>query len=83
MYDENYNLIDYVYFSKLQTQNKSCVHSGDDREGKNKEGDNEVISINMDLLDKNIKYIFPVMNVYSGQSSFNKVKGAYCRILDS
>jgi len=37
----------------------------------------------MNLLDKKIKYIWPVMNVYSGKSSFKDVKGAYCRILDS
>jgi len=83
MYDDSNNLIDYVFYKKLNTENNSCIHSGDDRYGKNKDGDNEVISINLKKLDTRIKHIWPVINVYSGFSSFKDVSGAYCRILDN
>jgi len=83
MYDENYNLVDSVSFMRLTSADNSCKHSGDDRHGKNAEGDNEVISIDLNLLNPKVKSIWPILNVYSGFNSFRDVNGAYCRILDS
>jgi len=73
MFDENYNQVDYVYYGKLNSVDNSCKHSGDDTSGKNKEGDNEVITINVNKLDPKIKSIWPIINVYSGYKSFKDI----------
>lgn len=58
------------------------MHSGDDTEGKNPDGDNEVISIDLNKLDTKITSIWPIINVYSGFNSFKDISGVYCKILD-
>ena len=56
------------------------IHSGDNLTGEG-EGDDEVITINLDDLPENVESIWPVITIYSTHT-FNQIKGAFCRIFD-
>lgn len=68
IFDTNKNLVEVVYFGKLQSS--GVVHSGDDRTG-DVDGDdgldNEVIQINLSQIPANIEHVVFVLNSFQGQ----------------
>lgn len=68
IFDNNKNLVDTVYFGKLQSAGIS--HSGDDTTG-DMDGDdgldNEVIQINLNQIPANIDNVVFVLNSFQGQ----------------
>jgi len=68
LYDGSKNLIDCVYFGKLEQP--GMKHSGDDRTG-DVDGDdgldNEVISVNLSQIPANIHQVVFVLNSYKNQ----------------
>jgi tellurium resistance protein TerZ len=68
IFDTNKNLVEVVYFGKLQSS--GVVHSGDDRTG-DVDGDdgldNEVIQINLSQIPENIENVVFVLNSFQGQ----------------
>jgi len=68
LYDANKNLLDVVYYEKLQVA--GIKHSGDDLTG-DVDGDdgldNEVIQLGLPHLDQNIEHIAFILNSYKNQ----------------
>jgi tellurium resistance protein TerZ len=54
-------IYDAVYFNQLESKNKSIIHSGDNKNGKG-EGFDEIISINLDNIDVEVKALIIVIN---------------------
>ena len=80
--DKNKKKIDQVWFRQLKSKDGAVTHSGDNLTGEG-DGDDEIISIDLNKLNKKVHYIWPVINIYSSGKSFNNVKGAFCRIYDA
>lgn len=64
-YDENNKLLSSVSFSDLR--NPYTKHSGDVRSAPN--GASEFIDIDLTNIDKNVRYIVPYVNSWSGESA--------------
>ncbi len=78
--DSQRHPVEVVWFRQLQSGDGLIVHSGDNRTGDGS-GDDETISVNLEALPGNIRYLVFTVNSFLGQS-FEKVGNAYCRILD-
>ncbi len=67
LFDANKNLVNIVYFGRLE--DSGIKHSGDDRTG-DVDGDdgldNEVISINLSQISSNVEQLVFVLNSYEG-----------------
>lgn len=68
-----------VFFGN--TEDFGLVHSGDNLDGAG-EGDDEVISADLENIPPNVDQIFFVVNVYTNGVTFGQVSNAYCRIFD-
>lgn len=83
--DENSNLIDLIYFGNLRTPNDSIIHTGDNLTGDG-DGDDEVILVDLDKVNKNISKLLFVVNIYDcvkRKQDFGMIKNAYIRIRDA
>ncbi|CAE7292609.1 terZ [Symbiodinium natans] len=69
-----------VFFGELQGW--ALTHSGDNLTGEG-DGDDEVITANLQDIPVDIHQIVFIVNVYTRGVTFEKVSNAYCRILDS
>jgi tellurium resistance protein TerZ len=70
MFDANGTMIDTVYYRKLLSKDQAIRHSGDDRKGdmdKADDFDNEVIQVNLNQVNPDIKQIFFYINSFKGQ----------------
>jgi len=67
-------LIDAVYFNKTASDDRSVLHSGDERTG-SKEGQDEKITIDLEKVSKGTKVFAVLVTSASGQS-FQKVETA-------
>lgn len=84
LYDENKNVLDVIYFGKLQSNDGSVKHSGDDLTGdlSGDDGlDNEVITLDLSRLNANVNYVAFVLNSYKGQD-FGTIPFASIRIYE-
>ena len=81
LFDENKNIIDVVYFGKLQGGNGSIKHSGDNLTGEG-DGDDEKINVNLSAVPDNVKSIIFTVNSFRGQK-FDEVENAYCRLVNA
>ena len=64
--DKDNNAVDVIYYGKLKaSHNGSVIHTGDNLTGEG-EGDDEVIKIFLDRLDKKVVSIWPVVTIYDG-----------------
>ena len=81
LFDENKELVKSVYFGELKTD--GIVHSGDDLTGDEEadENDNEVISINLKKVKKEVKYIVFTLNSFNGVK-FNDIPYAGVRLYE-
>lgn len=80
--DDAGSVIDTVWFNHSQ-QVSTCgaiKHSGDNLTGEG-EGDDEQISINLNLLNKQAKYLAFTINSYRNHT-FNDIENAFCRVVD-
>ena len=76
--DANKQVIDTVYFGNLRGH--GITHSGDNRTGAG-EGDDEVITVNINTLPPSANSLVLTINSFTGQS-FANVANAKCRILN-
>jgi tellurium resistance protein TerZ len=75
------NAIDTVYYGNLKSEDGAILHSGDNTTGKGK-GDDETITISLDMVSKETVSIWPVITIFTSNRQFDDVKGAYCRIFE-
>ena len=76
--DANKQVIDTVYFGNLRGH--GITHSGDNRTGAG-EGDDEVITVDINTLPPSANSLVLTINSFTGQS-FANVANAKCRILN-
>merc|ERR1719291_71174 len=69
-----------VFFGN--TEDFGLEHSGDNVTGEG-DGDDEVISADLDKIPAKVDQIFFVVNVYTKGKTFDQISNAYCRIYDS
>lgn len=72
--------IDTVWFQKLKSSCGAVVHSGDNLTGEG-EGDDEVITVDLNKLPATVEYLAFTVNSFRGQT-FNEVDNAFCRVTD-
>jgi len=72
MLDENFESVGHVSYTRLQSS--GIVHSGDITSSPN--GATEFMDVKIDKINKDCKYIVPVVYVFSGES-FEEVKESY------
>ncbi|CAK0893342.1 unnamed protein product [Prorocentrum cordatum] len=68
-----------VFFGN--TSEFGLEHSGDNLDGEG-DGDDEVISADLERMDPRVDQIVFVVNIYSNGVTFDQVSNAYCRIFD-
>ena len=84
LYDENKNVLDIIYFGKLNSSDGAVKHSGDDLTGdlSGDDGlDNEVITLDFSRLNQNVNHVAFVLNSYKGQD-FGTIPFASIRIYE-
>jgi tellurium resistance protein TerZ len=84
MFDKKGNMIDTVYYRKLESNDMAIKHSGDDRigdSGGDDDLDNEVIQINLNLVSPEVEQIVFYLNSYKGQS-FSTIPYSKIRIFE-
>ncbi|WNI14992.1 TerD family protein [Actinacidiphila sp. ITFR-21] len=79
-YGPRRNPIATCYFGKLTVLNGAIRHHGDNLTGQG-DGDDEAITVHLGGLPPEVTGLVFTVNSFSGQK-FNKVKSAYCRLLD-
>jgi tellurium resistance protein TerZ len=82
IFNEKGKMIDQVWFRKLQSNDRSILHSGDNREGGDGNSDDEQIVVKLNKLPKEASSLLFTVNNYTGQD-FSKVKNAYCRLINN
>lgn len=78
--DQNKNVVDLVWFQQLTSKCNSIIHNGDNLTGEG-DGDDEVITINLEKVPANVQYLAFTVNSFRGQT-FNEVDNAFCRVVD-
>lgn len=74
--------VDSVWWRKLQSEDGSIVHTGDDREGGGSESDpNEVINVDLRRVPDAVQSIVFVVNSYTGET-FDGIPFAFCNVVD-
>lgn len=73
----------FVFFNQLSSADGSVIHSGDDREGGDDDGDNEVIEVDLTKVAPQVEKVVFLANIYDQGVSFGDVTGAYIRIVDA
>ncbi|WP_293913753.1 TerD family protein [Deinococcus sp.] len=75
---------DFVFFNNLRSADGSVVHQGDNRTGAG-DGDDEVVSIDLDKVPADVQKIVVAVVIHEGQSraqNFGQVEKAYARVLN-
>ncbi len=82
-FDANNNLIETVYFGNLRSADGAISHSGDDTKGDSSRdnNDNEIITMNLEKLNPNVKSVVLYLNSYRGHM-FDKIPYSEIRVLD-
>lgn len=73
-------LIDQVWFRQLKSKCGSIVHSGDNRTGAG-DGDDEVISVDLNKIPANVHHVVFTVNSFLGQK-FDVVNNAFVRMVN-
>merc|ERR1712154_100252 len=73
---------DVVFFNNKNYQG-AVIHHGDNLTGDG-DGDDEVITINLNNMDtnKDADVCCVVINIYSGSASFSQIQNCFCRLID-
>ena len=77
-FDNNFNPIESIYYSHLTGLNNSVLHHGDNLTGEG-EGDDEVITIGLDRVPRNVTSLAVTVNSYKGNSII-KAKSGFIRL---
>ena len=77
--DETGKSLDTVYYGKQNALGVSL--SGDNTTGDG-DGDDEIIYLELNKINKKVKYVSIYVNVYSSGKTFKDVKGSYVRLYD-
>lgn len=80
VFDGASNVIDQVWFRKLQSDDGSIKHGGDNRTGDG-DGDDEVIYVDLARLDQRAKHLVFTVNSFRGQT-FNEVDNVVARLVN-
>jgi len=80
-FDDQKKVIETIWFGHLQNRDGSIKHSGDNLTGRG-DGDDEVISINLQQLSPQIKTLVFTINSFCGQK-FSSLKNAFCRVVNA
>jgi len=80
LFDSQGKSRDAVFFGNLQAA--GLVHSGDNLTGEGS-GDDETITVNLQVVPEWVQQIFLCVNIYSQSCTFDRVANPYCRVLDS
>lgn len=75
---------DFVFFNNKQSADGSVVHQGDNRTGAG-EGDDELISMDLEKMAPDVQKIVVAVVIYDGQNrrqNFGQVEKAYARVLN-
>ena len=79
-FDSQNNLLEIVYHKHLISSDRSIIHYGDNRLGIG-EGDNEIISVNLRLINQDVASLAVIVNSFKGNSMIG-VKSGYIRLFD-
>ena len=79
-FDSQNNLLEIVYHKNLISSDRSIIHYGDNRLGIG-EGDNEIISVNLRLINQDVASLAVIVNSFKGNSMIG-VKSGYIRLFD-
>lgn len=77
----DWRLLEPICYYNQCDKNKTIMASGNNRSGRAL-GDDERITIKLSKIDSEIKYLVIAITSYNGLT-FDKVNGAFCRIVDS
>lgn len=75
---------DFVFYGNLTHKSGSVIHAGDNRTGLG-DGDDEVITIDLNLVPPHIERIIVAATIYEAEArnqNFGQVSNAYIRIFD-
>ncbi|MTD14757.1 stress protein [Nakamurella sp. YIM 132087] len=72
--------VDIVAFTHLRSDDGSITHSGDNLTGHG-EGDDEIISVDLDRVPAQVSSVGFVVTSFQGQA-FSKIARAFCRLVD-
>ncbi len=72
--------VEKIWYGNLRGFGDAVLHSGDNLTGEG-DGDDELITIHLDRLPKEVEALVFTVNSFRGQT-FAEVKNAYCRLLD-
>ena len=73
-------LADLAFYNNLQTRDGSVVHLGDSHTGRG-EGDDEVITVDLDRVHPQVDTIVFLVSSYQGHT-LEWINNAYCRLVD-
>lgn len=79
-FDAQSRQLDEVWFRKLASDDRSIVHSGDNRTGAG-DGDDETINVDLMRLPESVATLVFTVNSFTGDT-FEKIENAYCRLVD-
>lgn len=80
LYDDQKRQVDVVWFRQLKSKCGSVKHSGDNLTGDG-DGDDEVISVDLNKVPANVHHIVFAVTSFRGQK-FDVVDGAFVRIVN-
>lgn len=75
----------FVFYNNLKSPEGSVVSSGDDRTGAGSEGDDEILSVDLERVDPRVNEIVVAVSVHdsvASRQSFGQVREAYIRLYD-
>lgn len=78
--DAEKKLVDQVWFRQLKSRCGAIVHSGDNRTGAG-DGDDEVITVNLDKIPAAVTHVVFTVNSFLGQK-FDVVDNAFVRMVN-
>lgn len=78
MLDGGSNHVETVFFGQLSAQ--GVTHSGDNLTGHGS-GDDETITVELELLPPRVQQIFLLINIYSRGKDFTQVANPYCHLI--
>jgi len=79
--DQHGNDVEAIFFGRLESEDGSIIHSGDNLTGEG-EGDDEQINCNLAMVSPRIQQVYFSINIYSPGKTFINVAAPYCRIVD-
>jgi len=79
--DRHGNDLEAVFFGRLESEQHSIRHTGDNLTGEG-EGDDEQIIASLDRIGQEVQQVFFVVNIYTASKTFLQVADPFCRVVD-